>query len=103
MRLLIVLALVLTSSLVTAKDCSKVIEEKITQDYPYSIETMTMQVKRVGRANTGHRFEGSRRTPPFDIYTAGTSDEGGGILYFSIVNAKTCQIIKLEEFHQQDD
>lgn len=100
----IISGLLLISSLLSyASDCSVKIESAITGQYPYDIETMTMDVKKLGVANVGHRFENNRYSEEIDVYSAGTSDEGGGILYIASVKAKSCKIISLNKVLQQDD
>lgn len=100
----ILMSLILLSSVsALASDCSDKIEAAITAQYPYDTETMSMEIKKLGPANIGHRFVNTRYTTEMDVYSAGTSDEGGGILYVASVVSKTCEIVSLNNILQQDD
>lgn len=95
--------LLISATLTHASDCSKKVEDAITAQYPFSVETMSMDVKKLGTANVGHRFENNRYVEKVDVYSAGTSDEGGGILYVVSANSKDCSIINISKVLQQDD
>ena len=85
-----------------ASDCSKAVERAITKQYPYNVETMTMKVKKLGNANIGHRFN-SQRSSKVDVYSAGTSDEGGGVLYVVSAYSDSCKVIRLDDVLSDDD
>ncbi len=105
MKIIISGILFVFSTFSYAADCSFVVRDFITAQYPYQnvIERMTMSIKRLGMANVGSRFEDTRLVSEIDVYSVGTSDESGGLLYLITLHARSCQVISVNKIMEQSD
>lgn len=98
-KLLVGMMVLVTFS--TFADCTKQVEEKVISIYPFP-ETLTMEIKNLGTINHGDRFT-NNRTPKFEAYSIGTSDEGGGVLYLASVDSEICEVVNLNKVTSKDD